>query len=140
MTTTLPTTRPLKVAHIIHSLGPGGAEHVLVDLAGAASSAALDLLVVALSPVPDAVHAHDLRRLGVPVVELGLGRWDLRAVPRTVSLLREHGVEIVHTHLKHADLVGSLAAARLGIPAVSTLHLIESAPAQIVGVHGVGHR
>lgn len=123
-----PAVRPLKVAHVIHSLGPGGAEHVLVDLAGAAPAAAIELVVVALSPVPDPVHARDLVRLGVPVVQLDLGRWDPRAVPRTLAVLREHGVQVVHTHLKHADIAGSLAAARLGVPAVSTLHLIESAP------------
>ena len=119
----------LRVAHVIHSLGPGGAENVLVELAGAAASADLELVVIGLSPVPDPVHARTLRASGVPVVELGLGRWDPRAVPRTMEVLRQHDVQVVHTHLKHADLVGALACARLRLPLVSTLHVIEDAPA-----------
>jgi len=119
---------PLRVAHLIHSLGPGGAESVLVELAEAADRVGLELVVVGLSPVPDPVHARNLRRLGVPVVELGLGRWDLRAVPRTVTALREHRPHLVHTHLKHADLVGAAASRWLGLPLVSTLHVIENAP------------
>ncbi len=122
-------SEPVRVAHLIHSLGPGGAENVLVDLAGAATSAGLELVVVALSPVPDPVHARTLRAAGVQVVELQLGRWDPRAVPRTIDVLRGHGTEVIHTHLKHADLVGAMAGARTGLPVVSTLHVIEDAPA-----------
>ncbi len=124
-----PGTPPtLRVAHVIHSLGPGGAENVLVELASAADAAALQLVVVGLSPVEEPVHADTLRQLGVPVVELGLGRWDPRAVPRTAAVLRRHGVHLIHTHLKHADLVGAAVGRHLGIPCVSTLHVIEDMP------------
>lgn len=120
---------PLRVAHLIHSLGPGGAENVLVELAGAAAAGGLEPVFVGLSPHPDPVHARTLRALGFPVVELGLARWDPQAVTRTIGVLREHRVQVVHTHLKHADLVGALAGTRLGLPVVSTLHVIEDAPA-----------
>ena len=123
----------LRIGHVIHSLGPGGAENVLVDLADAATSAGLEIVVVGLSPVSDPVHARTLRSMGVTVAELDMGRWDVRAVPRTVALLRRHGVAVVHSHLKHADLVGAVAAARLGLPLVSTLHLIEDGPVGVVG-------
>lgn len=119
------TPTPLRVAHIIHSLGAGGAENVLVDLATTAASAELELVVIALSPVPDPVHARTLRLRGAAVVELELGRWDLRAVHRTTCVLRDHRVALVHTHLKHADVVGALAARWLRLPVVSTLHVIE---------------
>jgi glycosyltransferase involved in cell wall biosynthesis len=123
------TGETLRVAHLIHSLGPGGAENVLVELAGAADAGALEPVFVGLSPHPDPVHARTLRSLGFPVVELGLGRWDPRAVTRVIGVLREHRVQVVHTHLKHADLAGALAGARLRLPVVSTLHVIEDAPA-----------
>lgn len=119
----------LRVAHLIHSLGPGGAENVLVELAQAAHRARLELVVIGLSPVPDPVHARTLRQLGVPVAELEMSRWDLRAVRRTADLLRQHRVQLVHTHLKHADLVGVAAGGWRGLPVVSTLHVIEDAPA-----------
>jgi glycosyltransferase involved in cell wall biosynthesis len=123
----------LRVAHIIHSLGAGGAENVLVDLSTAAASAELELVVIALSPVADPMHARTLRMRGAAVIELELGRWDLRAVPRTMRVLRDRRVELVHTHLKHADVVGAIAARLLRLPVVSTLHVIEDAGLSRVG-------
>lgn len=118
----------LRVAHLIHSLGPGGAEGVLAELAAVAPHADLDLVVVGLSPAADPVYVPLLRDLGIPVVELDLPRWDPRAVPAAIRVLREHHVDLIHTHLKHADLVGVAAGARLRLPVVSTLHVIEEAP------------
>jgi glycosyltransferase involved in cell wall biosynthesis len=118
----------LRIAHVIHSLGPGGAENVLVDLAEVAPAAGLDLLVIGLSPVAQPVHAHALRARGVAVVELDLPRWDPRAVPGTLAAVRAFGAQLVHTHLKHADLVGAAAGSLLGLPVVSTLHVVEDAP------------
>ncbi len=121
--------RRLRIAHLIHSLGPGGAENVLVELARVAPEAGLDLLVIGLSPTPNPVHADSLRALGIPVVLLDLPRWDPRAVPGTVTALRRFRPDVVHTHLKHADLVGAGAGAVLRTPVVSTLHVVEDAPA-----------
>ncbi len=126
---------PLRVAHLIHSLGPGGAESVLVELAGVAATAGLQLHVVALSPSPHPGHAESLRALGVPVTELGLGRWDPRAVSRTIAALRSFRPHLIHTHLKHADLVGAVAGAVRRVPVVSTLHVVEDAPVGALARH-----
>ncbi|MBB3605189.1 glycosyltransferase involved in cell wall biosynthesis [Mycolicibacterium sp. BK556] len=121
---------PLTVAHVIHSLGSGGAEAVLVDLARAAPSAAIRLVVIGLSDA-HAEGAVDnravplLREQGATVYEMHSGRYDLTAVIRLAKVLRDERVDIVHTHLKHADLVGGLAARLVGVPSVSTLHVID---------------
>lgn len=126
---------PVRVCHVIHDLGPGGAEQVLVELAAVASSAGLAMSVLSLMPADSEHRTRELRRLGVPVRSLGLpGRWDPRALGGAVPVLRAARPDVVHTHLKHADLVGGLAAARLGVPQVSTLHLVEDA------VRGVASR
>jgi glycosyltransferase involved in cell wall biosynthesis len=119
----------VKVAHLVPTLHPGGPETGLVDLAGAAGSAGLELMVVALSSTSDTSQVSALRRLGVPVAELGLAPWDPRAAGRVARALRERGAQIVHTHLPQADVVGAAAAIRLRVPAVSTLHHIENEPA-----------
>ena len=119
----------MKIAHLVPTLHPGGPEIGLVDLAGAAREAGLELEVVALAATSETSQVSALRRLGVPVTELGLARWDPRAVPRTAALLRERRVQLLHTHLPAADVVGSAAAARLRIPVVSTLHRIHDQPA-----------
>jgi glycosyltransferase involved in cell wall biosynthesis len=121
--------KTLKIAHLVPTLHPNGPEIGLVDLAGAAGEAGLELVVIGLAATSDTTHVSALRRLGVPVVELGLARWDPRTVARTAAELRTHGAQLVHTHLPPADVVGAAAATRNRIPAVSTLHRIENMPA-----------
>lgn len=120
---------PLRVAHIIHKLERGGAEALLVELGRIAPSLGLQLLAVSLTEVKDRRYLHQLEAAGVDVAPLELPtRWDPRAAGRTLRVLRGWQPQLIHTHLKHADLVGALAARRLGVPMVSTLHLIEDRP------------
>ena len=119
----------MKVAHVIHSLGAGGAEAVLEHLAPAARAASIEIIVIGLSDAADNRTALRLRESGVTVHELHRRRYDLTAVLTLARLLRSARVDVVHTHLKHADVVGGLAARLVGRPAVSTLHVIEAAPA-----------
>jgi glycosyltransferase involved in cell wall biosynthesis len=53
-------------------------------------------------------------------------------VSRAARLLRERKVDLVHTHLPPADVVGAAVALRIHVPAVSTLHRIENHPADRV--------
>jgi glycosyltransferase involved in cell wall biosynthesis len=123
----------VRVCHVIHDLRRGGAEHLLVDLADAAPGVGLGIEVVSLMPTDGHPYADALRRAGVEVRSLDLrSRWDPRAGGRLAALLEDRPPDILHTHLKHADLVGARAAGRLGIPLVSSLHVVEDA------VGGVG--
>ncbi|MDP8927710.1 MAG: glycosyltransferase [Actinomycetota bacterium] len=124
---------PLRVCHLIHALSQGGAEQVLVELAHVRASTALDFSVVSLMPTEGLALPGRLRRLGIDVHPLGLpSRWDPRALVRAHGLIRDLAPDVLHSHGKHADLVGAFVARRLSIPLVSTLHLIEDAPT-IVG-------
>ncbi len=123
----------MKIAHLVPTLHPGGPEIGLVDLAagvgGIGPERGFEMLVVALASTSDTTQVSALRRLGVPVAELGMGPWDPRAVLRTATMLRERGVDLVHTHLPPADVIGAAAATRNRIPAVSTLHKVDNEPA-----------
>jgi glycosyltransferase involved in cell wall biosynthesis len=117
---------PVRVCHLIHELGPGGAEHVLVDLARLAAGAGIELRVLSLMPLGAHRYAQALRDLGVRVDSLDLpSRWDPRGLGRAVRRLRAGPPQLLHSHLKDADLVAAYAAPRLGIPMISTLHLVE---------------
>ena len=64
-----------------------------------------------------------------------LPRWDPRAITRTRAILQELRPAVVHTHLKHADLVGGIAGRALGLPVVSTLHVVEDVPDGWIATH-----
>ncbi len=113
-----------RVAHVIHSLGAGGAESLLIDLAPALRDAGIECVVVGLSDAEDSRAVPMLEAAGVKVYQLHAPRYDVRVVPKLMRILAQEQVNLVHTHLKHADLVGGIAARRLGLPAVSTLHTI----------------
>jgi glycosyltransferase involved in cell wall biosynthesis len=120
----------LTVAHVIHSLGAGGAEAVLVELARVASSAGMRLVVIGLSDAQcdggtDNRMVPLLRHHGATVYELRAGRYDPSVVAELAKLFRSEGVDIVHTHLKHADVAGGMAARLTRLPSVSTLHVID---------------
>lgn len=118
---------------MIHSLGPGGAESMLLELARHREAGPLDVVVVHLVGSSDTPIARAIRATGVPVLGLGLdSRWDPRAFARARGAIGTERPVVVHTHLKHADIVGGAVARRLGLPHVSTLHLIED------GVTGIG--
>lgn len=120
----------LTVAHIIHSLGAGGAESVLCEFAAAAETAALRPVVIGLSDARsgttvDRRAALRLRENGATVHEMHAGRYSPGIAVAVARLLRAEGVDVVHTHLKHADVIGGAAARLARLPSVSTLHVID---------------
>ena len=122
----------MRIAHLVPSLHPEGPEIGLIDLAQAAPEVGMDLVVIALASTSDTSQVSALRRLGVPVDELGLAPWDPRAVPRLSRVLRDRGATLLHTHLPPADVAGAAAALRCRLPVVSTLHRVENQPADRV--------
>lgn len=124
---TVSPLRRLRVCHLTHDLGDGGAERLLIELAAAAPGVGLDISVVTLMPNAGQRHAAMLRELGVRVDSLGLShQWDPRGFRRGIEVVRRHEPAVIHSHQKQADLVGAVVSSRLQRPLISTLHRIES--------------
>lgn len=132
---------PLRVHTLIDSLTWGGAEMLLSDLAAGARSGGVELSVGYLIEVDGSPAAQPLRELGV-VPELVPVRRLLE--PGAVARLRRHlarvAPDVVHTHLGLADVVGTLAARSLSLPAVSTIHLVASQPTGRASAHSARGR
>ena len=115
--------RPVHVHAMIDGLGCGGAQLVLADFAELAPLAGVTLTVGYLREERDDAALVRLRELGLEATLLGtsglLAPADIR---RTRRHLARVSPDIVHTHLKYADVLGGVGARSLGIPAVSTLH------------------
>ena len=115
----------LRVCQLITELVPGGAERCVYELARRLDPRRFDVRVAALR---GGAVADWLAEAGVPVHVLDL-RWrlDVRKLWQLAGLLREHRVELLHTHLFHADLAGRLAAGMAGVPhLVHTVHTVEA--------------
>lgn len=116
----------LHVLILIDSLRTGGAEMLLSDFASGARESGLTVSVASLTGFEGSPAAERLRREGVDPVEI-----DMRGLvsPQSLRSVRRHirrtAPDLVHTHLDYADALGGLAARSLGIPSLSTVHVMR---------------
>ena len=113
--------QPLRVLQLITELRPGGAERIVYELARGLPPERYAVQVCSLRPCTGAL-AESLRQAGLPVHSLEMAcKCDLRAYWRLANLLRSERIQLLHSHLFHANLLGRLAARRAGTPAVLSL-------------------
>lgn len=116
---------PLRVHALIDSLTWGGAESLLADLAAGAPAAGIELTVGYMQEVDGSPSAARLRARGVEPQLVGIRRLvEPAALARTRRQLQRIRPDLLHTHLGVADVHGGLAARSLGIPSLSTIHLM----------------
>ncbi len=110
--------RPLRILHVISSLGPAGAERMLYKLIEATRADGIEHAVVSLTG--DGVVGEMLRARDVPVASLGMrsGVPDPRAAARLVWRIGADRPDLVQSWMYHADLLAGIAAAAGRIPVV----------------------
>jgi glycosyltransferase involved in cell wall biosynthesis len=102
---------------MIGSLGVGGAERFLVNLARRLPGGRFDWQLVCISHL--GVWGEALAAAGSNVVSLGKRRGlDPLVLPRLVRQVQRYRPHVVNTHLWTADLWGRLAARLAGVPVV----------------------
>jgi glycosyltransferase involved in cell wall biosynthesis len=117
---------PVRLCHISKVTGISGAEKHLLTLLGGLDPAGYEITFLLLEeparPVEN--YAAKMATAGVQVIRLPVyGHLDPGLLLRIYQHLRGKGYHLVHTHLIHADLYGTLAARLAGVPVlVSTKH------------------
>ena len=104
----------ITVLHLITGLETGGAERMLVHLAGCTDRQRFRSVVVSMTS--PGTMGPLIEAAGVPLRSLDLRRGlpDPRAILRLAGILREFRPDVLQTWLYHADLLG-LIARRLGL-------------------------
>jgi glycosyltransferase involved in cell wall biosynthesis len=111
-----------RLAHLIESDGPGGAERMLATLAGGLQAAGAENVVVAPAR-GEGWLAHELRGTGVRVELFHLDRPFSPMLARWLTAtLRRHRVALAHSHEFTMAVYGAWAARQAGIPHVVTMH------------------
>ena len=122
------TLTAVRVAYAIDSLAQGGAERSLVTLVPALVELGVSLAVVVQGD--PGVLADEATAAGATVISLGAsGRAD--AVRRCSALLAEHRPDVVHTALFESSVAGRVAAARHGLPVVSSFTSTSYGPEHV---------
>jgi glycosyltransferase involved in cell wall biosynthesis len=98
---------PRSVLLLIKGLGPGGAERLLVASARYFDRSRFRYVAAYVLPWKDAL-APELEGAGVPVTCLG-GSPGVGWVPRLRALVRDEGIELVHSHLPYTGVWARVA-------------------------------
>lgn len=125
MTTPSP---PIKVLHFICSTGFYGAEKWILALANNSDRAQVtsELVVTKETENHDLQLVSDFNALGLTSHELEMnGRFDPRVVKSLVKLIKERGIDILHSHGYKSDILGIMAAKIAGIKCITTPHGFE---------------
>ncbi len=114
----------IRICKLITELGPAGAERCVYELATRLDRDRFDVSVMSLR---GGVVADWLVRAGIKTTSLSMrSKWDISQLHGIVRRLRAENIDILHTHLFHADVVGRIAARLTGIPhLVHTVHVAE---------------
>lgn len=118
---------PARVAHVITRMIVGGAQETVL-LAAALAERVLPVVVTGPQTGPEGSLLDACRERGVQVVVVPQlvrevdPRRDLLSVRAVAQAVHDAGADLVHTHSSKAGVVGRLAARRLGLPAVHTVH------------------
>ena len=114
--------RGVRLAHLIESDGPGGAERMVASLAAELQAAGAENVVI----VPAAGEgwlARELSGTGVRVEPFHLDRPISRAFADWLTAtLRRHRVALAHSHEFTMAVYGAWAARRAGVAHVVTMH------------------
>jgi glycosyltransferase involved in cell wall biosynthesis len=109
-----PISKPIKVCHIAHGDLWAGAEVQLVTLLeGLVHDSRLELSAILLN---DGRLACEIKKLGVPVTVLSEEQYNsCRLFMNLVAMLRRRRPDLVHTHKYKDNILGTAAAAAVGI-------------------------
>lgn len=111
-------SRKLKVMWLIKGLGLGGAERLLALSLPYLDRERFEYEVVYLLPWKDAL-VPEFQKAGIPVFcAQSRSHLDVSLPFRIAELLRRREVDLLHTHLPYAGVVGRLAAKLAGVKAV----------------------
>lgn len=120
------TERPIRVFHLIKSLGRGGAEMLLTDGPGASDPARFEYGFGYFLPHKRALVPELERKFGHVVCFPAQGALGMLAQVRSLAReLRAWRADIVHCHLPLAGVVGRLAGAMAKVPVIYTEHNVQ---------------
>lgn len=112
-----------KILHLITRLPIGGAERLLIDVLRNLDPTQFESEVCCIQARGEL--ASEIEEMGIVLHNLGRMRskhFDLGAILALRQLIRERRIDLVHSHLYHANLYGRIAAWREQIPVVASVH------------------
>lgn len=116
----------MKILSVITELAPGGAEKVVLELASGLRQRGVENVILSLKPAPHNRNLVDeMQEHGIRVRFLNSGKWNPLLVFKLRKAICEESPDLIHSHLIHPNILTRLAACKLKIPLVNTIHIAE---------------
>ncbi|GIW02208.1 MAG: glycosyl transferase [Roseiflexus sp.] len=113
-------TDRIRILLLIETLWLGGAQRLLPGLVTGLDPLRFEGHIVALHDGP---LRQEFEAARLPLTVLGARRfYEPRVVSAIARLVRAQQIDVIHTHLTGADIVGRMVGALTGVPVVSTMH------------------
>ena len=116
----------MRVLWFIDSLGPGGAEKLMLPVLKSLSELGVENRVCVFRIQAESLIAEELKAIGIPVDVLPVR--NVRnpfILQKLVKYIRHYQPNIIHTQLETSDILGTIVARLLHVPSVSTIHTLE---------------
>lgn len=109
----------MKILHLIESLSLGGAEKRLINDLRFMDRDRFENTVVTL--LKDNKLENEILNLGIRIYKLNLkGLFDFKNILRLIKIIRSNKIDIVHTQLFWADILGRIAGSIACVPVIIT--------------------
>lgn len=121
------SVRPIRVAHLIHTMAHGGVETALINWFKTFSPDKVDAHLVCFANPGNTerpfVEAAARAGLTVHTIPWGRRKPVLRAAQAMAAFIRDHRVELLHCHNTYANLVGLCASRLTGAKTLTTVYV-----------------
>ncbi len=119
---------PIRLLWLLDTLGIGGAEGLAIPFARSLDRSRFQLYVGCHGQLEDSGVERELRRLGVPLFEIGARNLrDRAAFRRLVEFVKREEIDVVHAHLTYSAVWSALLSRSTGIPSFASLHVAPAA-------------
>ena len=112
-----------KILQLIGEFTSGGAETVVINLINRLKKDNWDVIVSARKDGPLSVKIIDKKDIYIIDKNRTI---DIKYIFKVASLIREHNIELIHTHLFGNDFCGFLAAKYTSKKIIQTIHGMDS--------------
>lgn len=112
------TVKKIRLMQITHDLAIGGLQQVVVNLCRSLNRDVFDISVLCLRDL--GCFVEDVRAMGIPVYNLPPHgcRTDYLSCAKVGKILREHKIEIIHTHNTQPFIDGTIGALMAGVKTI----------------------
>ena len=115
--------RPTRILQLVSSLTVGGAEQIVLNLAERVNPRQFETFVCSLSRIGQNSLQPAFEKVGIPTLALNSQHfYNMQLVRAVQRYVREQQIDLIHTHLTDADIIGRLVGRWSKIPVLSTLH------------------